>query len=124
MERTQDFPVSPEELWQSIADSDRLAEWLGDEVEIDVRPGGEGRVTDDGELRHVLVDVVEPGRRVAFTWWPDIDRSDRSYVELEVEPGESGSRLVVRETRMANSVARWDLRVTMLTLRCSMLASV
>jgi uncharacterized protein YndB with AHSA1/START domain len=122
MERSHEFDVGADELWEAVTDPSQLADWLGDEVDIDVSPGGEGRVVDDGELRHVLVDEVDPGRRFTFTWWPHHDRADRSYVEIEVAPADSGSRLVVRETRLAAPDARWPVRLTMLQMRCSMLS--
>lgn len=106
VERVEDLPVPPAELWDAVATPDGLAGWLADEVELDVRPGGTGRVRDDGEERVVLVDEVVPGRRLSFTWWPWHDRSARSYVEIEVLPNGAGSRLVVRETRLAASPGR------------------
>ena len=80
MERSHEFDVPADALWEAVTDPAHLADWLGDEVDIDVVPGGEGRVVDDGEVRHVLVDEVkEVDHRFTFTWWPDIDRGDRSY---------------------------------------------
>lgn len=106
IERVEDLDASPEELWDAVGTAAGLAAWLGDEVEVDLRPGGTGFVRDDGELRVVLVDEVEPGRRLGFTWWPWQDRAERSYVELEVLPRATGSRLVIRETRLAASASR------------------
>ncbi len=53
VERVEDLPVPPAELWDAVATPDGLAGWLADEVELDVRPGGTGRVRDDGEERVV-----------------------------------------------------------------------
>ena len=122
MERSHEFEVPADELWDAVTDPEQLAHWLGDEVELDVVPGGEGRVVDDGEIRHVLVDEVDHGRRYTFTWWPDSDRADRSYVEIEVAPSVHGSRLVIRETRVMDAALRWDLRCSLLQMRCSLLA--
>ena len=41
-----DMPV--DDLWRLVADPDGLRLWLGDSVELDVRPGGVGMVRDDG----------------------------------------------------------------------------
>ncbi len=116
---------------EAVTDPAQLGDWLGDEVDIEVVPGGEGRVVDDGETRHALVDEVEPGRRFTFTWWPATDRGDRSYVEIEVFPSTCGSRLVIHETRLAAAdvgqtmgPVRWDLGVTLLQFRWSLLARV
>ena len=122
MERTQDFEICSDDLWEAVSDPDRLAGWLGDEVDLDVRPGGEGRVTDDGETRRVVVDEVIDGQRLAFTWWPERNRHEVSHVELIVLPLPAGSRLVVRETLAAS--ARWELRMAVLGLRCAALVRV
>jgi uncharacterized protein YndB with AHSA1/START domain len=98
--------------------------WLGDSVDIDVRPGGVGTVRDgggggadgtgdgtsegDGDgygdgmvVRHVRVDRVEPAHELAFTWW----RTDNPHVaaqasqvvfRLTTVPG--GSHLHITET--------------------------
>ncbi|MEZ5412316.1 MAG: SRPBCC domain-containing protein [Acidimicrobiales bacterium] len=97
MERTQDFDVPAEELWEAVTDPEQMG-WLGDEVSLDVRPGGTGRITDDGETREVRVDTVDAGRHLSFRWWPEGDEDMASRVDLIVVPRPPGSRLVVRET--------------------------
>lgn len=98
MERTQDFDVPAEELWEAVTDPGQMG-WLGDEIALDVRPGGTGRITDDGEIREVRVDTVDgPGHRLSFRWWPEGDEDMASRVDLIVVPRPPGSRLVVRET--------------------------
>ena len=97
MERTQDFDVPADELWEAMTDPEQMG-WLGDEVSLDVRPGGTGRITDDGETRQVRVDTVDAGHRLTFRWWPEGDEDMASRVDLIVVPRPPGSRLVVRET--------------------------
>lgn len=97
MERTQDFDVPAEELWEAVTDPEQMG-WLGDEISLDVRPGGTGRITDDGETREVRVDTVDTGRHLSFRWWPEGDEDMASRVDLIVVPRPPGSRLVVRET--------------------------
>lgn len=97
MERTQDFDVPAEELWEAVTDPEQMG-WLGEEVSLDVRPGGTGLVVDDGETREVRVDTVDDGRRLSFRWWPEGDEDMASRVDLIVIPRPPGSRLVVRET--------------------------
>ena len=99
-----DMPV--DDLWRLVADPDGLRLWLGDSVDIDVRPGGVGTVRDgggggadgtgdgtsegdgdrDGDgygdgmvVRHVRVDRVEPAHELAFTWW----RTDNPHVAAQ-----------------------------------------
>ena len=67
--------VPPDEVWDALTDPSRLEEWF----------------SEDGEERELVVEEVEPGRRVAYTW-------DESRVAIELEPVEEGTRVVVTET--------------------------
>ena len=71
VERVQDFPVPVGELWSAVSDEAQLATWLGDELELEVRPGGSGRIVDDGEVRRVVVEDLVDGERLSFTWWTE-----------------------------------------------------
>ena len=74
----------------------RLEGWLADEVELEVRPGAEGTARwSDGTERHVVVDEVEAGRRLALCWWADGE--DATLVDLTLEERADGTRLVVIE---------------------------
>ena len=97
-----ELPASPDEVWEQVADSDRLGEWLEADVELDARPAARAASRfADGEVRRALVRDVEPGRRLAFTWWPltgvDVGRS--TSVTITIEPTGAGSRLRLVETR-------------------------
>jgi uncharacterized protein YndB with AHSA1/START domain len=117
--RRLDLDTSVEALWDLIADADHLAAWLGDSVQIDVRPGGSGTVTDADRVRHVLVERVEQHRSLAFTWWDAGDRTSQSRVTFEIESSSDGhSRLTINETFVARSAADveaarlgWEVRV-------------
>ena len=72
LERSIELDADAGEVWEAITQPDQLQGWLGDEVEIDMQPGGCGHVVDDdGVHREVLVTAVEPGRRLAWHWWAD-----------------------------------------------------
>ena len=107
VERVQDFPVPVGELWSAVSDEAQLATWLGDELELEVRPGGSGRIVDDGEVRRVVVEDLVDGERLSFTWWTEhVDQrrpgatvaGPPTRVEFVVLPTDTGSRLSVRET--------------------------
>jgi uncharacterized protein YndB with AHSA1/START domain len=68
-----DAPV--EEVWEAVTDPDRLEEWF----------------SEDGEERELVVEEVETGRRVAYTW-------DEGHVAIELEEAEGRTRVLVRET--------------------------
>jgi uncharacterized protein YndB with AHSA1/START domain len=86
----------PGEVWKALTDEDRLAEWLGDEVELDPVEGGELTVRSGDEERTGTVELVEESERLAFTW----SRPGEAVttVELTLEPDPIGTRLVVVET--------------------------
>jgi uncharacterized protein YndB with AHSA1/START domain len=47
IEKTLEFSVSRERVWQAITDPRELAQWFGHAAEIDLRPGGDGALTWD-----------------------------------------------------------------------------
>ena len=116
VERTVDLPAPPDEVWRALTDDAQLEAWFADEAELDVRPGGEGRFVEDGLARRALVDDVEPGRRLAFRWWPE-DGGPVTRVEVELAPCVSGTRLVVVESPVPLfPVARLEARCSALVL--------
>jgi len=96
--RTIELEISPNELWSLIGDGDRWAEWMVDESDVEVAPGGGGSVTDDGVNRGVRVVEVTEGEQVRFEWWPVGEPDTTSTVELVVAPNDTGAVLRVVET--------------------------
>jgi uncharacterized protein YndB with AHSA1/START domain len=71
IEREITVPATPDEVWPVVTHSDELSVWFGADVELDVRPGGRGVFRwADGTQRHVVVEEVEPARKLAFRWMP------------------------------------------------------
>jgi uncharacterized protein YndB with AHSA1/START domain len=106
--REIDLPAAPDEIWEQVAESNQLGEWLDADVELEVRPGGTGTFRfADGEVRRAMVREVEPGRRLAFTWWPltgrDVGRA--TTVTISIEPCGDGSRLRLVESPAARTRA-------------------
>jgi uncharacterized protein YndB with AHSA1/START domain len=94
------FPDSPDEVWEALTDPKQLEEWFANDVELDVREGGDGVFRwDDGEERRAKVLVVEPGERLVFDW------ADEGEVEFTLEEVEEGTRLLVRESTPEFSTA-------------------
>ena len=124
--RSLELEAAVDDVWEAVSTPALLGGWLEGEVEVDVRPGGEGTLVEpDGAVRRMLVDEVEPGRRLALRWWPDDGSSPASTVELDLHPVPGGTRLVVTETLLARrpltaqasvaaASARWDLRLLLL----------
>jgi uncharacterized protein YndB with AHSA1/START domain len=86
-------------VWSLVADPEGLATWLADDVDLDaVEPGEQGTVTEDGELRHVTIEEVEDGRRVALSWCAP--GGDPTLVELTLDDADdeaTTTRMVVVE---------------------------
>ena len=86
-----------DEVWALVADPEGLATWLADEVDLAaVEPGASGTVTEAGERRHVTIEEVEDGRRVALSWCAP--GGEPSLVELTLDDAEDArTRMVVVE---------------------------
>ena len=111
VERELELEASREDVWRALTEPERLREWLANDVELDVRPGGEGRFGwDDGEQRRALVQVVEPEERLVLDWW---DGEDVSTVTLELEDADPGTRLTVTETRACAGEFSWALELSL-----------
>ena len=81
------LPVEPEEAWADVSEAGRLAEWMDEDVELDLWEGGEVRIGD----RTGVVHEVDDGRRLRFS-------SGDSIITFTVEPVFTGSRVRVTET--------------------------
>ncbi|WP_320670557.1 SRPBCC domain-containing protein [Patulibacter defluvii] len=95
-------------VWAMLADADGLAEWLADEVALEVVPGAEGEIGwEDGERRRVVVEEVAERRRVVLRWWQE--DGPESLVELTLDDVDGGTRLVVVELPVValRAVGRW-----------------
>ncbi len=108
IEREIVLPSSPEHVWRQITNADALADWLADEVWLELVPGGEARFRDGEEVREGWVEEVLPpapeatagavAGRLAF-WWSDGDEP-ATRVELTLTAlGDELTRLRVIETR-------------------------
>lgn len=97
--RERDLPVSAERAWDLLRDGEGLGRWLADDVDLVVEPGESGTIRDGEASRSVVVESVEPGRRVALHWWTDGgDASEGALVDLTIEPsGDDRSKIVVVE---------------------------
>lgn len=95
--RETELDAAREDVWALVSEPEGLATWLADEVDLDaVEPGARGTVTEHGEERHVTIEEVEPGRRVALSWCAP--GGEPSLVELTLDDlDEERTRMVVVE---------------------------
>jgi uncharacterized protein YndB with AHSA1/START domain len=101
-------PATPEETWEAITEPDRLGDWLAEDVEIELRPGGGLRIGLDDAERSGFVEEVDEPRRLVFWWATDGEESTR--VEIDLEPEPEGTRVRVVETRPLRDLVPADAR--------------
>jgi uncharacterized protein YndB with AHSA1/START domain len=96
--RSVELEAAPTEVWDALAEEALLREWLADEVEVDLEPGGEIVCRyADGEERRGEVELVEEAERLAWSWWRE-GGAGPSRVELVLDAVAAGTRLTVIET--------------------------
>ena len=94
-----------ERVWRAITDPAELANWFGDTARLDLRPGGDGLFTWEGDASAAVVEVVEPPRRFAFWWTPGVGDTvtpeNRTLVDFTLDAVEGGTRLRLVESGFA-----------------------
>jgi uncharacterized protein YndB with AHSA1/START domain len=105
IERTVEIAHSPDKVWTALTTAEGLGTWFGNEATIDLRPGGQAKMTwTDGPKADMRVERVEEPTVFGFTWHiyglPE-DDPRRTYVEFTLEPVGSGTRLTVVESGFA-----------------------
>lgn len=111
VDREAVLPAPPEEVWEQVADPDRLSEWFGADVEGDVVPGESLTFTfPDGSERRGLVEIAEPARRLVFRWLPPERTADgrerrreSSRVAILLEPIGPDTLIRITETRVGSA---------------------
>ncbi len=94
--RQVDLEAEIDDVWEALVADEERGRWMGGDTELPAEPGGRGFIVDDeGRRREVLVEQVEPGRRLSFDWWSEDDAP--SHVEFVLVPIPTGTRLTVIE---------------------------
>lgn len=105
IERTLQLTHPPERVWNALTSADGLGTWFGNRAEVDLRVGGQARLSwDSGDTATLTIERLEPPRVFAYTWpiygLPEGDPR-RTYVEFTLEPTEAGTTLTVVESGFA-----------------------
>ena len=115
MRRRMVLPDERGEVWRALTDPERLAEWFANEVELDLRPGGDGVFRwDDGTERRATVEEVEHDRRFAFTW--EEEGGDPTRVEITLVDTDEGTEVTVVESPAGDALeacADWSWGLSM-----------
>ena len=101
VERSIELDADLVDVWQVLTDPEQQGAWLGSAADLDLRPGGAGRVVDDdGAVREVLVtavdDVAGEPLRLTWHWWHE--DGPLSTVEITATPTSTGTLVRVVET--------------------------
>ena len=97
VEREVVVPTSPDRVWEAITDQEQVKEWLVEDAEFDLRPGGDLAVRTDGETREGFFEEVDVPARIVF-WW-GVPDGELTRVELDLDEVEGGTRVRVVEAR-------------------------
>ena len=105
IERTVEIAHPPAKVWAALTTAEGLSAWFGQEVRIDLRPGGSAWMKwDNGHTADMRVERVEEPAVFGFTWHiyglPE-DDPRRTYVEFTLQSAGTGTRLTVVESGFA-----------------------
>ncbi len=104
VEKTLELTSTRERVWAAISDPEQLAQWFGDEAELELRPGGDGAMTWDSHGRFAMrVKEVDPPHRLVWSWVhePNVAFEDAPATTVEwilTERSDGGTTLFLRET--------------------------
>jgi uncharacterized protein YndB with AHSA1/START domain len=102
IERTVQLAQPPERVWAALTTAEGLGTWFGHSAEIDLRVGGQAKLTwDSGDTATLTIERLEPPRVFGYTWpvygLPEGDPR-RTYVEFTLEPTGTGTTLTMVES--------------------------
>lgn len=110
VERTIEIEAHPDDVWDLLVDDDERTAWFGGPTTLEPVPGGAGGFTDpDGTRREAVVEEIDPGRHLRWTWWPEGDPDAGATVDIDLvpvtpsRPGAPaiGTQVTVTETPLA-----------------------
>src|SRR5215831_10798841 len=114
------IPSSPEALFALWVEPEYLARWWAPDgyeasaLDLDVRPGGRWRIVLRGaDGREIAMggvfQIVEPSRRLAFSWaWDEAPATHGNVTQVTAsfEPVPGGTRLLLEHQNFASQDAR------------------
>ena len=105
IERTLELVHPPARVWAALTTAEGLGTWFGNTATVDLRPGGEARLTwASGDAATLRIERVEEPTAFGFTWGIyglAEDDPRRTYVEFTLQPVATGTRLTVIESGFA-----------------------
>lgn len=105
--------LSPADALEQWLRPELLTRWWAAEAENDARAGGWYHLAWPTQGWHLRgrYTLLEPGRRMAFTWqWDHEPEQPLRHVEVAVTARNGGSRLTVTQAVYGTSTAEQDVR--------------
>ncbi len=97
--------AGPEVVFRYFTDPRKIIAWMGSEAMLNPVPGGAYRVSLP--IGYTIVgefEAVDPPQRVVFSWGWDHEETlvppGASRVEVDLEPVEDGTRVLLRHTKL------------------------
>jgi uncharacterized protein YndB with AHSA1/START domain len=105
IERTVQLAHPPERVWAALTTAEGLGTWFGHRAEIDLRVGGQAKLSwDSGDTATLTIERLDPPRVFGYTWaiygLPEGDPR-RTYVEFTLESTSTGTTLTMVESGFA-----------------------
>jgi uncharacterized protein YndB with AHSA1/START domain len=117
IEREIDIDAPIDVVWTVITEPDHITGWFTDSAELDLRPGGAGRLgwdvkaTSRKTVVNVQVERIDPPHFFSFRWnYPDGDEpaeTNAPLVEFSLEARGDATRLRLVESGL-EAIARSD----------------
>jgi uncharacterized protein YndB with AHSA1/START domain len=118
IEREVRIEAPPDTVFAFWTDPARMARWMGRDIQLDPRPGGELRIDYNGEdvARGEFIEVDAP-TRIVLTWgWEapgDATPPGTSTVEVDFVPDGTGTIVRLRHTGLPTEAVEghavgWD----------------
>lgn len=90
-------------VWRVLTEPEQIKQWFSDEVSLDLRAGGQGRLEFTGhDSYEIKIEAVDPLHRFTFRWlYPEGSRPDprnSTLVEFTLRAEEGRTRLRVVES--------------------------
>jgi uncharacterized protein YndB with AHSA1/START domain len=105
IERTVRLSHPPERVWQALTTAEGLGTWFGHSAEVDLRVGGQIRLSwTSGDKTTLTIERLEPPLVFGYTWpihGLSAEDPRRTYVEFTLEPTGDGTLLTVVESGFA-----------------------
>ena len=107
IERTVTIPADIETVWDALTTRQGIENWFGDEVEIDLKPGGEAYFgwSEYGEAAHAIVQEVSKPHRFSYRWvavnTDRVDSGPSTLVEFTLSSEDAGTVVTVVESGFA-----------------------